>query len=186
MSKDAAPRATLGRRLHYAIEFLFFKARDWLSPPERKLSEVGIEPGWRVLDFGCGIGGYAVAAARLMGEDGKVYAADINPAHIERVKTLAARFGLGNIQTVVTGCDTALESGTIDAALLYDVLHHLERPEQVVAELARVLKPEGILSVSDHHMREAQMLSRLTAGGLFEPAGRGKLTYEFRRSRGSR
>lgn len=172
-----------GRRLHCALEHLYFRARDWLSPPEKKLIEVGIRPGWVLLDFGCGIGSYAVAAARLVGEQGRVYAADIDPARIESVRTLADRYGLSNIEMITTDCKTGLRDASVDAVLLYDVLHGLKQPERVLFELARVLKPDGILSFCDHHVREAEAFSRLTAGGLFEPAVRGILTYTFTRSR---
>jgi len=49
----------------------------------------------------------------------------------------------------------------------------------VLEELHRVLKPEGILSFSDHHMKESEILSRLTSGGLFRLWKKGKKTYSF-------
>lgn len=161
-TQGAEHSSNFARSFHCAIEPLFFRARDWLSPPEKKLIEVGIRPCWHVLDFGCGIGSYTIAAASLVGEDGRVYAVDINPSRIDRVRALAVRHGLDNVRTINTDCDTTLESGTFDAVLLYDVLHGLEQPEDVLAEIHRVLKP----------------------GGAFKSAARGHQTYTFIRSGG--
>ncbi len=176
-------RTALG--LHYAIEALYFRARDWLSAPENKLGEVGLQPGWVVLDFGCGVGSYALAAARLVGTAGRVYAVDVVPARVAQVRDLAARHGLSNLQGIVSDCDTGVESGTVDAVLLYDVLHAVTETEPVLAELARVLKPTGLLSCSDHHLSEAQMRAYVTAEGKFRQTGRGRRTHTFAREESS-
>jgi ubiquinone/menaquinone biosynthesis C-methylase UbiE len=63
-----------------------FKVRDLLQPPRKVLEEVGIKPGLRVLDYGCGPGGYVADAAERVGESGTVYALDIHPLAIQRVQ----------------------------------------------------------------------------------------------------
>lgn len=179
MNRSDAGGCSLANRVHYALEPIYFAARDFLQPPEKKLIEVGIVRGWHVLDFGCGTGSYTTAAARLVGEEGKVYAADINPVRLERVTRLADRCGLTNIQTILTDCATGLESQTVDAVMMFDVLHCLRQPERVLEEVARVLKPEGALFLSDHHLMEADILSILTAEARFTMALRGVHTYKF-------
>jgi ubiquinone/menaquinone biosynthesis C-methylase UbiE len=49
----------------------------------------------------------------------------------------------------------------------------------VLEELHRILKPNGILSFSDHHMKENEIISRVTNGGLFKILRKGKKTYGF-------
>jgi ubiquinone/menaquinone biosynthesis C-methylase UbiE len=169
-------------RLRFLMELLYFRIREWFSPPEAKLKEADIQPGWNVLDFGCGIGSYTIAAAKLVGEAGRVYAADSQPLAVERVKSLASRKRLNNVQTILTDCDTHLESGTIDAILLYDVFHDLEQPGKVLTELSRVLKYEGIISFSDHHMKKDQILSGLTDENRFRLLKERRLTYTFAHS----
>jgi len=166
-------------RLNFGVEWLFYKGRELFSPPEKKLREIGIQPGWSVMDFGCGIGSYSLVAAKLVGEKGTVYAIDIKPAAANYVKTLAAKKGLTKIQTIITDCDTGLASGVVDVVLLYDVFHDLEQPVKVMNELARVLKPGGILSFSDHHMKDNEILSKITAGGKYTLQRKGNLTYTF-------
>jgi ubiquinone/menaquinone biosynthesis C-methylase UbiE len=166
-------------RLNFLIESVFFGIRGWLSPPLKKLREAAIQQGWRVLDFGCGIGSFAIAAARLVGGTGRVYAADCQPLAIERVKKAASKRGLTCVEAILTDCDTGLESASIDAVLMYDVLHDLERPAEVLDELARVLKKSGRLSFSDHHMNRDDILSSLTRNHKFKPVEEGRFTYTF-------
>ena len=50
-----------------------------------------------------------------------------------------------------------------------------------LAELNRVLKPNGILSFNDHHMRESEVMSEITDKGLFRLSKKGKRVYNFQR-----
>lgn len=156
-----------------------------MSPPEKTLREVGIRPGWAVLDFGCGFGRHALAAARLVGESGRVYAVDRDRTRLARLRKLAARQGLSNLQTILSDCSTGLERESIDAVLFYDVLHALAQPARVLTELARVLKPGGLLSVSDHHLNQARIMSLLATGDQFRLVKRGRRTYTFARKESS-
>jgi ubiquinone/menaquinone biosynthesis C-methylase UbiE len=163
----------------FGLTCLWFKLRDLLSPPESILSEAGIKPGFQVLDYGCGPGSYSVAAAQLVGPSGKVYAADVNPLALQRVQRVALRQGLNNIETIRTDRATGLGDGTIDVVLLYDAYHDLQDPDGVLEELHRVLKPNSVLSFSDHHMEEGEILARTTTAGLFRLTSRGGKTYRF-------
>lgn len=162
-----------------AVEVLFFDTRNLLQPPRRKLEEAGLRPGWSVLDFGCGIGSYSIAAAKLVGQTGRVFAVDIEPAMVERTRRLAAKSGLSNVTSILTDCASGLEGRSVDAVLLYDVFHGLERPGRVLDELARVLRPEGILSFSDHHLNDKEIITGITSGGRFRPVRRERLTWTF-------
>ncbi|RLG29871.1 SAM-dependent methyltransferase, partial [Methanosarcinales archaeon] len=52
-------------------------------------------------------------------------------------------------------------------------------PDSVLEELRRVLKPDGILSFSDHHLKEAEIVSRVTEGGLFKLLEKSRKTCSF-------
>ncbi len=169
--------------LAFALTCLWFGVRDWLTPPARVLSEAGIAVGACVLDYGCGPGSYALAALELVGAEGHVYAADVNPLAVGRLETLAARRGLANLHGILTDCATGLEEASVDVALLYDTYHDLARPQDVLGELHRVLKPGGLLSFSDHHLQEQEILSQITSSGLFRFVARGRRTYTFRAER---
>jgi ubiquinone/menaquinone biosynthesis C-methylase UbiE len=166
---------------NFAYRFMAwtFKIRDVVLPRKRILDEVGIEPGCRILDFGCGLGSYVVPAAEVVGQSGKVYALDIHPLAVRMVKEAVARKGVNNVETVQSDCATGLEDGSIDVVLLYDTYHDLEDPGAVLSELHRVLKPGGRLSFSDHHMKEDEIVANIAGGGLFRLTAKGKKTYTF-------
>ncbi|MBN2208578.1 MAG: class I SAM-dependent methyltransferase [Candidatus Coatesbacteria bacterium] len=158
---------------------LSFRIRDFFSPRRRVLDEVGIKPGFRVLDYGCGPGGYVSAAAGLVGAPGVVYTLDKRAPAIQMVKRIAARKKLQNVKAICSDRKTGLPDCSIDVVLLYDTFHALTDPDAVLKELHRVLTEDGIVSFSDHHLKEEQIVSRVTYSGLFRLLRKGRKTYSF-------
>lgn len=158
-----------------------FVFRDLSSPRRNILNEVGIRPGFHVLDYGCGPGSYSIVAAEMVGATGKVYALDVHPLAIHRVQNIASKKKLANVETICSDCKTGLPSNSVDVVLLYDTFHTLTNKDGVLQELHRVLKPNGILSFSDHHMKEDRIMSKVTDGGLFRLSAKGRRTYSFSR-----
>lgn len=153
--------------------------RDLVRPREGVLEEVDIRPGFRVLDYGCGPGGYVPATSRRVGETGRVYALDLHPLAMRLVDRLCEKEGLSNVETILSDCHTGLADGSLDVVLLYDVFHLLNDPRAVLAELHRVLKAGGILSFQNPHMHEEDILNGVVGSRLFRLVGRGTHTYTF-------
>jgi ubiquinone/menaquinone biosynthesis C-methylase UbiE len=145
--------------IHFKFMSLECKFRDLLLPPKKKRNEIGIKPGFHILDYGCGPRSYSIAAAQLAGNSGKVYALDIHPLGIKRVQEMASNKGITNIETICSDCATGWEDRSIDVVLLYDTFHDLTDPDRVLKELHKILKPNSILSFSDHHMKEEEIVS---------------------------
>jgi ubiquinone/menaquinone biosynthesis C-methylase UbiE len=165
--------------LHFKVMSFIYKFRDLFLTPRSLLEEVGIRPGFHLLDYGCGPGSYIATAAELAGESGEIYALDIHPLAIERVQHIASAKKLTNVKTIRSDCKTGLPDSSVDAVLLYDIFHMLSDPSAVLEELHRVLKPNGILSFNDHHMKESEIVSGVANGGLFKLSIKGKRTYTF-------
>ena len=158
---------------------LTFKIRDFLRPRKDVVKEVGIREGFQVLDYGCGPGSYVRAVAELVGKSGKIYALDINLLAIQTVKKIAEKNRLTNVETILSSCKTRLPDDSLDVVLLYDTFHDLTDPDEVLEELHRVLKPHGVLSFSDHHMKENDIVSEVTNKGLFKLLKKGVETHSF-------
>jgi len=156
-----------------------YKFRDFFLPRLNILKEVGIKPGFHVLDYGCGPGSYIVPLAKLVGESGKVYALDIHPLAIQKVQNIASKKQLANMETILSDCQTGLPDNTLDVVLMYDAFHHLSDPNGVLKELHRVLKPDGILSFGDHHMKEKEIVAEAINDRLFRLLKKGQRTYTF-------
>jgi ubiquinone/menaquinone biosynthesis C-methylase UbiE len=165
--------------LNFKVMTVMMKVRDFFLPREKLLEEMGVRPGDHVLDFGCGPGGYSLVAARRAGETGKVYALDIHPLAAVRIRESAAKKGLENIETICSSGATGLGDRTTDVALLTDTLHLLKPPDEILAELNRVLKPGGRLWVNDHHLKEDELVARVTDGGLFRLERKGRWSCCF-------
>ena len=164
---------------HFQVMAFIYKFRDLLLPRKSIIKELGIQPGFHVLDFGCGPGSYLIPLAESVGKAGKIYALDVHPLAIQMVLNIASRKRLTNVQTILSDFKTGLPNSSVDVILLYDTFHGLSDQNGVLEELHRVLKPNGILSFSDHHMKENEIISRVTERGWFRFSKEGKRTFIF-------
>ena len=74
-----------------------YKFRDFFLPRKNILEQVGIKPGFHVLDYGCGPGSYLIPLAELVGMSGKIYALDIHPLAIQKAKDIASKKTTGEL-----------------------------------------------------------------------------------------
>ncbi len=155
--------------------------RDLFAPPEEILKEIEIKQGYKILDYGCGPGSFTLAAAKLVGSTGKIYAADIHPLAIKKVRKKVAKKDYKNIETIQTSCDTGFDDESIDVALLFDILHGLSEPESIIKEVHRVLKKEGKLTVTIHHIKEHKGVEIVERTSLFKLENKGKKTHTFKK-----
>jgi ubiquinone/menaquinone biosynthesis C-methylase UbiE len=156
-----------------------FKLRDIFKPPIKKIERATIKEDDVVLDYGCGSGSYTFAASETVGKNGRVYAADINPAAIKTVENKARKKGFSNIVTILTDCKTTIESGIIDKVLCFDVFHDISDKTCVLSEFHRVLKSDGMLCFDDHHLKELELLEHVTKENLFKLKTNKEGTYLF-------
>lgn len=146
---------------------LYLGLRHRLEDVTKPLKKAGVKEGQTILDFGCGPGHYAIAAAKMVGAKGKLYALDIHPLAVQSVEKKAKKEGLTNITTILSDRDTGLPDGSIDIALAYDMISMVEDKQALAKELHRVLKPNGILSVLVEHIKVEDVLKILEEDGLF-------------------
>ncbi len=166
-------------KIDFKFMAFFFKIRDKFNPPMRKIEKSEIKLYDHVLDYGCGPGSYSIAAAEIVGSTGKVYAADINPLAIKNVSKKALKKGLQNIEVISTDCNTGLVDNSMDIVICFDVFHGIEDKKSVLKEFHRVLKPNSRLSFDDHHLKENEIISLITAQGLFKLEEKKEKIYIF-------
>jgi ArsR family transcriptional regulator len=111
-------------------------------------------PPLEVVDFGCGTGVLSVELARWAQ---RVTAIDHSAVALEAARARARREGVKNVQFLEADL-RALPKGVQgnDLVVLSQSLHHVEQPERVLAEAARVLKPGGramVLELMPHDER---------------------------------
>ena len=158
---------------------LWLRIREMFSDPQQRLADAGLQPGQVVLDYGCGVGSYALPAARIVVDGGKVYALDLHPLAIETVERRAQKAHLANVETIESDLDTGLGTASVDVVLLYDVLHGVQDKQALLQELHRVLKPQGGLSVCPDHMTVDELLAIMDRGKRFALQEQHRETLEF-------
>lgn len=158
-----------------------FKFRDMVNPPEKFLIETKMKEGDKILDYGCGPGSFVFPAAEIVGKNGKVYATDLHHLAINMINKKASKKGITNIETIQTNCATGLTSKSIDIVLMYDVIHMFKEPKEIFVEIHRIMKPIGILSVSNPHMRERDIITKIVENGDFKLVKQGEKTFSFQK-----
>lgn len=109
-----------------------------------------IEPGETLLDLGCGGGIETIMAARRTGPEGRVYALDFLPAMLEATAAAAEEAGLDNVVPLEGDIEAIpLPDGSVDHIISGGVINLAPRKARVLAECARVLRPNGKFTVSD-------------------------------------
>ena len=117
-----------------------------LLPVERVLALVEVKAGERVLDVGCGPGVFAVPPARAVGPSGHVFAVDLREEMVEACRRRVETWGLSNV-TVRRSEESSipLPPSSVDLVFVCHLLHELEDPAALLADVRRVLKPGGRL-----------------------------------------
>lgn len=111
---------------------------------------VGLETGMAVADVGAGTGVFVDFFARDVGADGKVYAVDIAPKFVERLRSRAQARGQSQVEAVLcTDRDVSLPAGSVDVVFACDTYHHFEYPQATLASIHRALRPGGTFVVVD-------------------------------------
>lgn len=124
----------------------FERFRRCLQSPETILDHIGLKSGLTFVDVGCGDGFFAIPAARIVGEGGKVYGLDINSGAISKLRERAGKEGLGNlILKVGRAEETILCEGCADIIFLANVLHDFENPSKVLMNARKMIKSGGRL-----------------------------------------
>ena len=116
--------------------------------------ELNLKKGISFLDVACGIGAYCLAASEIVGEKGRVYGVDLWEEGIELLKAAADEKGIGNINAFVSnaGEHIPVADHSIDVCLMATVLHDFVEDQiekEVLDEIVRVVKPNGILSIME-------------------------------------
>ena len=173
--------------------WLVHPLRRLILPPERLVRRLGLRPGMRVLEVGCGPGYFSPALARATGPAGLTLF-DAQPGMLDLARARLRGAGFPGV-AAVAGLAEALPfpDAAFDRLVMVTVLGEVPEPALGVQEAARVLKPGGRLclveAAGDPDRLRRPQLDALTAAAGLEPdqAWPGLLTETFlyRRPEGS-
>ena len=133
--------------------FLDSDLRRKLQPPHQLIERSGIKQGMRVLEVGCGSGAFVTFVARAVGKTGKVSALDIQPAMLKQLEAKLTRSenrDIKNIKVILgSAYELPFEDNSLDLVYMVTVLQEIPDRGKALQEVRRVLKPKGILAVSE-------------------------------------
>jgi ubiquinone/menaquinone biosynthesis C-methylase UbiE len=152
--------------------------RKWQNP-EAILVDAGVRAGLTFVDVGCGQGFFALPAARLVGDEGRVYGLDADSETIRKLREKAAKEKFRNFKLEAGMAEeTVLCDSCADVVFFGIVLHDFEDPSKVLSNAKKMLKPTGRLVDLDWKKEPMQLgpplqirFDEKKASGLIESAG---------------
>jgi SAM-dependent methyltransferase len=126
-------------------------AVDWALGVGNPVRHADLQPGEIVLDVGCGAGIDTILAARAVGPTGRAIGLDLLEEMCERARGHAQEAGVAEWTEFVRGEmeDIPLPDASVDVVISNGVINLSPRKSRVLAEIRRVLRPGGRLSVAD-------------------------------------
>ncbi len=174
-------------------KFLDSDLRRRLQSPIGVIEGSRITIGQRVLEIGCGSGGFTTFVARAVGPTGHVDALDIQQSMLSQLEKKLALPGNQDIQNIslhqASAYDLPFEDENLDLVYMITVLPEIPDQLRALKEIKRVLKPGGVLAVSellldpDYPLKEATARRGEEAGFLVEEFYGNFWTYTVRFSK---
>jgi len=151
--REIAPVMGMG-----GADWLVRSEREQEEEPDKALDAIGVRPGSTAADIGAGVGYFTWRLAERVGPGGKVYANDIQPAMLERLRQNMAARGIHNVETVLGAVDDPhLPSGKIDLVLLVDVYHEFTQPQKMLRHIRAALRPDGRLVLLEYRKEDPKV-----------------------------
>jgi len=134
------------------LERLRFQHEVWGPVTSAFFDRLGVKPGMRVLDLGCGPGFVSLDLAQRVGPTGSVVALDEAKHWTEWLALKAKERGFANVKTITARIqDADLPAASFDLVFSRWVFSFLSDPSAVTKTLVRSLKPGGLLAIEDYN-----------------------------------
>ncbi len=162
MSNESRPHASSTGHAYAGAAWLDARYESSRAAYESQVRMVGFQPGWHVLDAGCGSGSYLPILAELVEPTSQLSALDLDDENIATVEDRLRGWGLdGRISTCV-GSVLALpyQDDSFDAVWCANTTQYLNDAGFGVAldELTRVVRPGGLIAIKESDATRMQVM----------------------------
>lgn len=126
--------------------------------PEVIFSQLNVKKGITIADLGCGSGFMAIKAARAVGDDGEVYAVDVQKNVISEINSKIKLFNLRNIKPIWANLEKVgslqIPDNSVDISLLIQIFHQSKKRKEIFKEAKRITKNGGKILIIEWEKRE--------------------------------
>ena len=114
-----------------------------------------LRAGETIADIGSGSGYFALRFAAHLGDQGRVFAVDVDPEMVRFLNRRVRDAGVRNVQTILAEPgDPLLPDASVDRFVVIDTWHHIEKPLEYLALMKKMLRPGGQIVMIDFQKRE--------------------------------
>jgi ubiquinone/menaquinone biosynthesis C-methylase UbiE len=153
----------------FRLMVFMFQIIDIFYSPDKRVKSFGLKQGSTIIDYGCGPGRYTKGFSRAVGDQGKVYAADIHRLALDYVKGKIKKHNFVNVEPVlIDGYSSGIDENTADAICALDMIHQINEPEKLFKELHRISKLDGILIMDDGHQSREKTKEQINESKLWK------------------
>lgn len=139
-------------------QVLKMKKRIRAKDIEKVLEIVEIKENMKIMDYGTGIGNYAIKAAKIMNNSGSIIAVDINQNMLCKLEEKAKVSGLNNVKPLLIHSLDDIKDTDFDYIFLIDVLHLLkDKKTSTINFFMRLLSKNGKLLLTLDHLDKDQI-----------------------------
>jgi len=124
--------------------------RRRIQSPKTIADRLDLRHGMKVVEVGPGPGTFTIEVGTRVAPGGSVYAFDISPKTIRKLLARMVKRGATNVTPVVASAyDLPLVNHSVDRVFMVAVLAEIPDRQRALREFARILKPNGFLSISE-------------------------------------
>ena len=155
--------------------------RKYLQNPKKLLGSY-IQPGMTFVDLGCGPGFFTVEVAKMLNDNGKVIAVDLQDGMLDIVRKKIAGTSL-EYRVVLNKCseNSININEPVDFILAFYMIHEVPDKERLFREMSAVLKSGGLIYVIEPKYfvskREFSKMVKIAKDHGFEPAGQPRVHF---------
>jgi len=143
---------------------LYYKDLLMLNTPDREgwdsaskiMSYLPLKRGDNVIDWGCGFGYYTFQLAKIVGEEGKVFATDIDTGYINHLNIIVNKAGVKNIIPLLASPNDISVYDSVDVVFISKLYHDFyvissnNQRAELISSIKRVLKKGGYFIIADN------------------------------------
>jgi len=126
------------------------KASNPKNKPYKIIKAIELKRGQNIADIGAGGGYFSLRFAKIVGNEGKVYAVDTNPKFLQFIKNIANEKKLNNIITILANKKLNLPEEKLDFIFMRNITHHISNRVEYFKGLKRFLKPSGKVIIIEY------------------------------------